>query len=156
MASVGKMLRNQRSAKEEIFRKEDVFYGGGANPPAQINGWECLFWLIRGISQSWHLLMSLFLLTILTGQGHISELSFIFWGSKGIADWIAMKRRRLFWHYPKEEEEVEEEKNDKILQAKVSFLDYLLLSPGRFNFSSECGILTPVDESSIKQIFSNL
>ena len=51
---------------------------------------------------------------------------------------------------------MEEEKNDEVLQAKVSFLDYLLLRPGGFNFRSECGILTPVDESSIKQLFSNL
>ena len=89
------MLRIQRSAKEEIFRKEDVFYGGGAIPPAQINGWECLFWLIRGISQSWHHLVSLLQLTILTGQGHISELRAISCGFQRKANIIARKRKKL-------------------------------------------------------------
>jgi len=39
--------------------------------------------------------MSLFQLTILTDQGHISELPVIFWGSKGRADCIARKRRKF-------------------------------------------------------------
>ena len=30
------------------------FFGGGANCPAQIDGWGCLFWLGRGISWSRH------------------------------------------------------------------------------------------------------
>ena len=39
--------------------------------------------------------MSLFQLTILTDQGHISELPVIFWGSKGRADCIARKGRKF-------------------------------------------------------------
>ena len=50
------------------------FPGGRANPPAQINGWGCLFQFERGLSQSWYHLVSLYQLTILTSQGHISEL----------------------------------------------------------------------------------
>ena len=99
MASVNKMLRNQRSARKKYLGRRMFFYGGGAIPPAQINGWECLFWLIRGISQSWHHLVSLLQLTILTGQGHISELCAISCGFQRKADIIARKRKKLVGFY---------------------------------------------------------